>query len=568
MAPLKWWQSAVFYQIYPRSFADGNGDGIGDLQGMISKLDYLKDLGISGIWLSPHFPSPLFDCGYDVADYTGVAPEYGTLAEFRHFLDEAHRRGIRIILDLVLNHTSDQHSWFIESRSSRDNPKRDWYVWADPKPGGSLPNNWYSTFGGPAWEWDETTQSYYYHFFFKQQPDLNWRNPEVKQAMFDAVRFWLDMGVDGFRLDAIGTIYEEADLRDHQAAYTQEELYKMSAEAKTPEDWAKLGPIWEEMFRYQHDLPGVHELMKELRAVINEYPDRVLVGETDEIAFYGTGDDELHMVFNFPLLRTEKLTPAWVRANQKTRLSQIPKISWPCNTMGNHDSPRVYNQWGDGQHNDALARLNLVMLLSLRGTPFLYNGEEVGMSDYLFTDVDKMRDQLALYFYDIATRLGGMPVEEARKLAAQQGRDKNRTPNQWSRAANAGFSPEGVEPWLPVNPNYAEGFNVADQDKDPGSLLNFYRRALHMRRENPALVAGEYKPLQEGSETCLVFLRTAPEQRCLVAINMTAEPQTLSIRARLKQPRLVFSTHPRTGESLDLKALALSPFEACVVEVQ
>ncbi len=227
MVPLKWWQTAVFYQIYPRSFADGNGDGIGDLTGMIDKLDYLKDLDIEAIWLSPHYPSPQMDCGYDISDYTGVAPEYGTIEQFKVFLEEAHRRGIRIILDMVLNHTSDQHPWFTESRSSRDNPKRDWYIWHDPSPSGNLPNNWYSTFGGPAWEYDAQTDSYYYHFFFKQQPDLNWRNPEVKQAMFDAVRFWLDMGVDGFRLDAIGTIYEDPDMPDQQAGVTQEALFKM-----------------------------------------------------------------------------------------------------------------------------------------------------------------------------------------------------------------------------------------------------------------------------------------------------------------------------------------------------
>lgn len=569
MASLKWWQKANFYQIYPRSFADGNGDGIGDLHGMIEKLDYLQDLGIDAVWLSPHYPSPLWDCGYDVSDYTGVAPEYGTLDDIRRFLDEAHRRNIRVILDLVLNHTSDQHPWFIESRSSRDNPRRDWYLWADPKPDGSPPNNWYSTFGGPAWEYDAATDSYYYHFFFKQQPDLNWRNPAVKQAMFDAARFWLEMGVDGFRLDAIGTIYEEPDLRDQQAGVTQEELYKMASQAQTPEEWEKLSPLWEEMFRYQHDLPGIHDLMKELRQVVDAYPDRVLVGETDEISFYGNGEDELHMVFNFTLMRTEKLTPAWVRENQKTRLAQLPPLAWPCNTLGNHDSPRVYNRWGDGEHNDALARLNLVLLLGLKGTPFLYNGEEVGMSDYLITDPEKMRDQTALFFYGMAKTLGNMPEEEARKLAAAQSRDKNRTPNQWSNSPNAGFSPAGVETWLPVNPNYAEGFNVADQQNDPASLLNFYRAMLRLRQHSPALLAGEYLPLPEESQQCLVFERRSPQQRCLLALNMTDHPQVVSLSGEetAKSCRLLLSTHTHSSAVLDWPGLKLAPFEACVIEL-
>lgn len=567
MAPLKWWQKANFYQIYPRSFADGNGDGIGDLHGMIEKLDYLQDLGIDALWLSPHYPSPLWDCGYDVSDYTGVAPEYGTLEDFRRFLDEAHRRNIRVVLDLVLNHTSDQHPWFIESRSSRDNPKRDWYVWADPKPGGLPPNNWYSTFGGPAWEYDAATGSYYYHFFFKQQPDLNWRNPAVKQAMFDAARFWLEMGVDGFRLDAIGTIYEEPDLRDQQAGVTQEELYKMASQAQTPEEWEKLSPLWEAMFLHQHDLPGIHDLMKELRQVVDAYPDRVLVGETDEISFYGSGDDELHMVFNFTLMRTEKLTPAWVRENQKTRLAQLPPLAWPCNTLGNHDSPRVYNRWGDGEHNDALARLNLVLLLGLKGTPFLYNGEEVGMSDYLVTDPEKMRDQTALFFYGMAKSLGGMPEEEARNLAAAQSRDKNRTPTQWSNSPNAGFSPAGVETWLPVNPNYAEGFNVADQQNDPASLLNFYRSMLRLRQQSPALLAGEYLPLAEESQQCLVFERRSPDQRYLVALNMTDQPQLVPLGVQARACRLLLSTHPRGSDAPGCSDLSLSPFEACVIEL-
>lgn len=357
MSKLKWWQEAVFYQIYPRSFADGNGDGVGDFEGIISRLDYLQDLGIDAIWLSPHYPSPQFDCGYDIANYTAVNPEYGTLGDFKRFLDGAHRRSIRVILDLVLNHTSDQHPWFIESRSSRNTPKRNWYVWRDGRDGGP-PNNWYSGFGGSAWEHDSTTDQYYYHYFFKEQPDLNWRNSEVKQAMFDAVRFWLDLGVDGFRLDAIDTIFEDPALPDHTAEVTQPELYRALQTTLSLEERRRLRKQREAMFRYQHEQPGIHQLIRELRAVIDEYPERMLVGETSDIAYYGDGDNELHLVFNFPLMRTRHLTPAWVRTNQEERLAALPAGAWPGNTLGNHDSPRVYSRFGDGHNDDALARIS------------------------------------------------------------------------------------------------------------------------------------------------------------------------------------------------------------------
>ena len=324
MRPAKWWQAAVFYQIYPRSFYDLNGDGIGDIPGIIRKLDYLKDLGIGAIWLSPHYPSPFADCGYDVADYRGVAPEYGTLKDFQFFLKEAHKREIRIVLDMVLNHTSDQHTWFQESRSSTDNPKRNWYIWKKGKEN-APPNNWYSTFGGLAWELDPKTGEYYYHFFFKEQPDLNWRNPEVKQAMFDVLRYWLDMGVDGFRLDAIGTIFEDPKYLDHHAPFNVEDYYKICRSADTDEKRKALPSQWEEMFHFQHDQPGIHELMHELRSLTNEYKDRVLIGETDDLSFYGTGEDELHMVFNFPLMNSFRLTPAVVQENQHVRNQGMPK---------------------------------------------------------------------------------------------------------------------------------------------------------------------------------------------------------------------------------------------------
>ncbi len=561
MDNLKWWQTAVFYQIYPRSFADGNGDGIGDFIGMTEKLDYLKDLGIDALWLSPHFPSPQADCGYDVADYTGVAPEYGTPDEFKTFLAEAHRRSLRVILDMVFNHTSDQHPWFIESRSSRDNPKRDWYIWRDPAPGGGPPNNWESTFTGSAWEYDATTGQYYYHFFLKEQPDLNWRNPEVKAAMWDAVRFWLDLGVDGYRLDAIGTIFEDPTMPDQTTGLTLLDLYRQGMVAQSPSEAEAVKEVWKEMFKHQVDrFDEMHPLMKELRTVMDEYADRMLVGEDDNIAYYGNGDDELHMVFNFPLVRTDRLTPEHIRRNQAERLSALPPGAWPCNTLGNHDSPRVWSRFGDGVHDRELAQLSLALMLTLRGTPFLYNGEEIGMTNTPFDDVTLLRDTLALRQYDMAVNLGGMDPQDAATLVCKETRDVCRTPVQWANAPNAGFCPADVTPWLPVNPNYAAGVNVADQEADPHSMLAFYKRMLAIRKQTPALIAGDYKPLLENHADCLCFLRSTDDQTCLVVLNYSENAQTLAFDLDGSPSRLLFSTADRSDAG-DLSALTLAPFE-------
>ncbi|MFP4344212.1 MAG: glycoside hydrolase family 13 protein [Anaerolineales bacterium] len=566
MQNLTWWQKAVFYQIYPRSFADGNGDGIGDLHGAIEKLDYLAELGIDAIWLSPHYPSPLFDCGYDVADYTGVALEYGTLETFGRFLAGAHERGMHIILDLVLNHTSHLHPWFRASRMSRDHPLRDWYVWRDGKDGGP-PTNWSSTFGGPAWEYDALTGQYYYHFFLKEQPDLNWRNPEVKEAVFAAIRFWLDLGVDGFRLDAIDTIFEHPDFPDHEADFTQEELLRETETVRWEATSKALVEQWDKIYRYQLRQPGIHELFKEIRALVNEYPDRVLVGETDDVSYYGEGSDELHMAFNFPLMRIERLTPEWVRKNQRARLAALPESAWPCNTLGNHDAPRVYSRYGDGEHDDENARLSLALMLTLKGTPFLYNGEEIGMTDYLFTDVTRFRDLWGLWHYHLHHDLFDASREEALQRAAENGRDKCRTPLQWDNAPHGGFCPAAMEPWLPVNPDYAQGVNVAAQEGDPGSLLNFYRRMLRVRRETPALIAGDYQPLHEEAGGYLAFLRTTPEQSVLVVLNFSDEAYRLSFDLDAEALELRFSNRGRAAREEDLGAVEIAPFEIYVAEL-
>lgn len=567
---LQWWQTAVFYQIYPRSFADGNGDGIGDFKGIIDRLDYLQDLGIEAIWLSPHYPSPLFDCGYDIADYTGVAAEYGTLDGFKQFLEEAHRRGLRVILDLVLNHTSDRHPWFIESRSSRDNPKRDWYVWRDGRDGGP-PNNWHAFFSDSAWEYDPTTGQYYYHVFFKEQPDLNWRNPQVKQAMFEAMRFWLNLGVDGFRIDAIGSVFEDPVLTDHTADRTPRDLFNIGIAShpyQPDEDRTTyLEKQFKRVFQYQMDQPGIHKLIRELRALVDEYPDRVLVGETEEISYYGDGSNELHMVFNFPLMNTSKLTPAVIRANQAERLAALPTGAWPCNTLGNHDAPRMYSHYGDGQHNEALARLHLALMLTLRGTPFLYNGEEIGMSDWPVADVAQFQDNVSVWLYQSVMEESGAQPAEALKLANDRGRDKCRTPMQWANAANAGFCPAGVRPWLPVNPNYAQGVNVADQMNDPSSLFHFYRRLLHLRRQTPALIAGDYQPLHQTATDYLAFLRQTEGQTCLVVLNMSAQSCTLSFDLDADTVHPIFSSKARQGMKDDPALLIIDPFEIYIGEL-
>ncbi len=560
-----WWQTAVFYQIYPRSFADGNGDGIGDLAGIIGRLDYLQDLGIGAIWLSPHYPSPLLDCGYDVADYTGVAPEYGTLDDFKRFLDAAHQRDIRVVLDMVLNHTSDQHPWFQDARRGRLQPHHDWYVWHPGRQGGP-PNNWNSAFGGSAWEYVPELGLYYYHYFLKQQPDLNWRHPAVKQAMFAAVRFWLNLGVDGFRLDAIGTIFEDPALTDHAAQMSQRDLFALMAVASSDAERQQVADQWQLMHHHQVDRPGLHELMRELRTVVDAYPDTMLVGETDDIAYMGDGRNELHLVFNFPLMQTERLTPAWVRANQAARLAALPPGGWPCNTLGNHDSSRVYSRFGDGEHDAARARLSAALVLTLAGTPFLYNGEEIGMTDLLLDDVGQFRDLLGLQLYQLAHAEFGLPAEMAVAHAARHGRDKCRTPMQWTAAPHAGFCPPGVQPWLPVNPNADQGVNVADQANDPASLLNFYRGLLRVRRQTPALLAGAYAPLHEDASDCLAFLRqlAAPEASCLVALNMGDKAQELTLDLAAGQVQCLFSSHERPAGPQDLRQLTLAPFEVFI----
>lgn len=489
----QWWQHAVFYEIYPRSFADSNNDGIGDLNGITSKLDYLKDLGVDAIWISPCFPSPQVDFGYDVSDYENIDPMYGTLADFDRMQAEASKHGIRIILDFVLNHTSDQHKWFLDSKSSRTSEHRDWYIWRDGKGPGKPPNNWTSTFGGSAWKFDPTTNQYYYHYFYAQQPDLNWRNPAVKDAMFDVTRWWYRRGVAGFRLDAVDTLFEDPNLHDNPIL---------------PGKNAYGDPIEEN--KYNDKLPEVHDVLRDLRKVADEN-NAVLIGETwtASIAelnrYYGRDNDELELPMDFMFTTVNKLSPPEFRK----QIAAVESASgWPTFVISNHDIVRSYDRYGDGQHNDAIAKLMAGLYLTLRGTPIMYYGEEIGMKTTPPTRKEDVQDPIGRT---------GWPKEK--------GRDGERTPMQWDNAPNAGFTTG--KPWLPVPPTY-KTHNVADETKDPNSVLSFYKKVLALRHTNQALLDGSYVPLNENDPHVLSYLRSYKDQVVLVALNMSGDPQKVN----------------------------------------
>jgi alpha-glucosidase len=489
----QWWQHAVFYEIYLRSFADGNNDGVGDLKGITSKLDYLKGLGVDAIWISPCFPSPQVDFGYDVSDYENIDPMYGTLADFDTLASEAKKRGIHIILDFVVNHSSDQHKWFLDSKSSRTAKHRDWYIWRDGKGPGQPPNNWTSTFGGSAWKLDPVTNQYYYHYFYVQQPDLNWRNPAVKEAMFDVTRWWYKRGVSGFRLDAVDTLFEDPNLHNNPILPGKNAFGDPNEEKK-----------------YNTKLPEVHDALRGLRKVADQY-NGVLIGETwtADIAelnqYYGQGNNELQMPMDFLFTTVNKLSPAEFRK----QIAAVDSASgWPTFVISNHDIVRSYDRYGDGQHNDQIAKLVAGLYLTLRGTPIMYYGEEIGMKTTPPTRNEDVKDPIGKT---------GWPKEK--------GRDGERTPMQWDGSENAGFSQ--VTPWLPVPPT-AKTHNVDDEAKDPDSVLAFYKKVLKLRRTNKALLDGSYVPLNENDQNVLSYLRAYKDQVVLVALNMSGAQQKVN----------------------------------------
>jgi alpha-glucosidase len=531
----EWWQNAVFYEIYPRSFADSNNDGIGDLNGITSKLDYLHDLGVTAIWITPCFPSPQVDFGYDVSDYTDIDPMYGTMADFDRMVAEAKKRDIKVILDFVVNHSSDQHKWFLESRSSRDNKYRDWYIWRDGKGPGQPPNNWQSEFGGPAWTWDAKTGQWYYNYFYPQQPDLNWRNPAVHDAMMDATRFWYKRGVAGFRLDAVDTLFEDPDLKDNPPFAGKDKFGRPNFERK-----------------YNTKLPEVHDVLRDLRKVADEYG-AVLIGETwtkdihELMRYYGTGN-ELQMPMDLMFTSVKTLSASEFRA-------QIAAVDgaggWPVFVISNHDIVRAATRYTDGAHTDEIAKLLAAFYLTLRGSPILYYGEELGMVNTDPTRKEDVKDVQALI---------GWPTEK--------GRDGERTPMQWNDSEHAGFTKGS--PWLPVPASY-KTHNVAAESKDPNSVLSTYKKVLTLRRTEPALLTGAYIALNQDDPNVLAYLRQEKDQAILVTLNMSPASQQLKLdltAAGMSSPKLkILLSTAKSPDVSDAAKITLPPYAALVAKI-
>jgi alpha-glucosidase len=539
-----WWKHALIYEIYPRSFQDSNGDGIGDLNGITQRLDYLKTLGVDAIWLSPIYPSPQVDFGYDVSNYEAIDPQYGTMADFDRLVSEAKKRKIGVIMDMVVNHTSDKHPWFIESESSKANPKRDWYIWRDGKGPGVPPNNWQSTFGHSAWKYDPKTSQWYYHRFYVEQPDLNWRNPAVERAVFGAFKFWLNKGVAGFRLDAVPTLFEDEQLQDEKVL---------------PGTNAYGDPNLDDSLT--NNLPEVHQVMRDLRKVSNSYPgNRVLIGETylPDIAelrkWYGADHDELQLPMDMQVGFLNKLDAAGFR----TRIDQAEHdidSDQPLFVFDNHDNPRSWNRYGDGKHNLDIARVIATLLLGTRSTAMMYYGEELGMTTTTPTRVEDVKDPIGKI---------GWPKEK--------GRDGERTPMQWDGSPNAGFTTAAATPWLPVPPSY-KTVNVALESREDDSLLAWYQRLIQLRRENPAMRDGTLTMLNVNDNNVLSWLRKAPDgQAVLVACNFTAQAQTvafdLSSQGVSGQKLTTLLQTPGSSEPESLASIKLPPYGVYIGQTQ
>jgi alpha-glucosidase len=539
VSELPWWKRGVIYQISVASFADSDDDGMGDLRGIINNLDYLGDgtphsLGVDAIWLTPINASPMLDFGYDVSDYYSVNPLFGSMRDFEELLEACHRRGIKVIMDMVLNHTSDQHPWFAESRSSRDNPKRDWYVWRDGRSPGKAPNRWLAVVEGSAWEYDDATRQFFYHAFLPFQPDLNWRHSEVRETMLGVVGFWLDKGVDGFRLDLINFLYEDALLRDNPRKA-----------GMRPYDWQR--------HLRDRSQPESLEAARELRRITDRYPDRVMMGEVytdtpqDAVAYMGDGTDALHLSFYLDFAERKWKAEAF-RESVGWLEEHLPAGGWPCYYLNNHDLPRTYTRLGKGGDAEARAKVAAAMMLTLRGTPIIYYGEEVGMPA---SKVPRklMDDPIGKKFWPI-------PV----------GRDGSRTPMHWSGERNAGFT--AGKPWLPVDPSHA-GRNAERQDKEPDSLLNWYRRLIWIRKEKPALMAGSYRVIDGAPKGVFAYLRESEVDRTAVFLNFTA--RRISIEGSAGglgggSWRVLLSSTGGRNAAEEVGTITLEPNEALIVE--
>jgi len=530
MSEFLWWRDGVIYQIYPRSFMDSNNDGIGDLPGITQKLDYLQDLGVDAVWLSPVYTSPDVDFGYDVANYREIDPKFGGMPAFDKFLYEAHRRNIRVIMDLVLNHTSDQHEWFQQSKSSKNNPFRDWYIWKKATDGGKPPNNWKSRFGGSGWEWDSKTEEYYFHMFFKQQPDLNWRNPKVFNEILEMIKFWLDKGVDGFRLDVFNAFFKDINFTDNP--------YKIG-----------LTKFDQQKHIYDADQPEMFDFLQKFRKMLDSYPKRYSVGETfmgdEHTAAKYVGDQALHAAFEFSFINNRYKPSAFYKSIEKWE-NALEEIGWPSYFLNNHDDPRSATRHTRSEDDERLKVL-ATLLLTVRGTPFLYYGEEIGMRDIPISRKSDVLDPVGRHFWPF-----------------YKGRDGCRSPMQWNSEQFAGFSDH--QPWLPVHANH-NWRNVASQQADQNSLLNFYKKLIRIRKLTPALQKGMYLPITYEPRKILAYVRQTPEQTALIALNFSKKNVGLVLSSKLLGAdwKLLISNKRETFPEIRDRKIMLEGDEALII---
>lgn len=552
----RWWKESVVYQIYPRSFCDSNGDGIGDLNGITGKLDYLKELGIDVIWLSPVYKSPNDDNGYDISDYQAIMDEFGTMEDFDRMLAIAHEKGIKIMMDLVVNHTSDEHKWFIESRKSTDNPYRDYYIWRPAKEDGSLPNNWGSCFSGPAWEYDKTTDMYFLHLFSKKQPDLNWDNPAVRQDVFDMMNWWLKKGVDGFRMDVISLISKEPGLPDKEPGINGYATFNVSANG-----------------------PHVHEYLQEMRQKALNNADTITVGECsgvtlEEAKKYARSDEkELNMVFQFEHMDVDSDEKAGKWTTRKMDLRNLKKIltrwqkglqdiAWNSLYWENHDQPRSVSRFGNDsdEYREISAKMLATCIHMMQGTPYVYQGEELGMTNCPFNTLDNFRDLESINAFHELTEQGKMTKEDMMAAIGYKGRDNARTPMQWDDSAYAGFST--ANPWIMVNPNYTK-INAKDQINREDSVFKYYQKLIKLRHESELIVYGTYDLILDDDKDIYAYIRTLGDEKLIVYCNFSENTREVELPEEFTNGKVLISNY------IDAKVnhkITLRPYEAIVIQ--
>lgn len=552
----RWWKESVVYQIYPRSFCDSNGDGIGDLNGITGKLDYLKELGIDVIWLSPVYKSPNDDNGYDISDYQAIMDEFGTMEDFDRMLATAHEKGIKIMMDLVVNHTSDEHKWFIESRKSTDNPYRDYYIWRPAKEDGSLPNNWGSCFSGPAWEYDKTTDMYFLHLFSKKQPDLNWDNPAVRQDVFDMMNWWLKKGVDGFRMDVISLISKEPGLPDKEPGINGYATFNVSANG-----------------------PHVHEYLQEMRQKALNNADTITVGECsgvtlEEAKKYARSDEkELNMVFQFEHMDVDSDEKSGKWTTRKMDLRNLKKIltrwqkglqdiAWNSLYWENHDQPRSVSRFGNDsdEYREISAKMLATCIHMMQGTPYVYQGEELGMTNCPFNTLDNFRDLESINAFHELTEQGKMTEEDMMAAIGYKGRDNARTPMQWDDSAYAGFST--ATPWIMVNPNYTK-INAKDQVNREDSVFKYYQKLIKLRHESELIVYGTYDLILDDDKDIYAYIRTLGDEKLIVYCNFSENTREVELPEEFTNGKVLISNY------IDAKVnhkITLRPYEAIVIQ--